>query len=119
MRSLSGFSPAPVSLAFVGLMWTLPFLQPRHYFPLPIFVSEWLAFVAGLIALVRLAARGAWKDARLPAIALAPLGFAAFVLGLSGSRGAWLYLLGIFALALLLRLRRDHEQSRRLLSVPA
>lgn len=43
LRSLSGFSLAHFSLAFVGLLWTLPFLQLQHYFPMPMFRSEWPA----------------------------------------------------------------------------
>jgi O-antigen ligase len=77
MRS---FKLAHVSLAFVGLLWTLPFLQPRHYFPLPMFKSEWLAFTLGLVAMILLATKRAWPDGRLPAVALAPLGLAAIVL---------------------------------------
>lgn len=80
LRSLSGFSPAHFSLAFVGLLWTLPFLQPQHYFPMPMFRSEWLAFVLGLVALILLATKRAWHDGRLPVVALAPLGLAALVL---------------------------------------
>jgi O-antigen ligase len=79
MRSLPGIKLAYFSLAFVGLLWTLPFLQPRHYFPLPMFESEWLAFALGLIALILLATKRAWLDG-LPALALAPLGLAGLVL---------------------------------------
>lgn len=80
MRSLPGFSLAHFSLAFAGLLWTLPFLQPQHYFPMPMFRSEWLAFALGLVALILLATKRAWHDGRLPAVALAPLGLAALVL---------------------------------------
>ena len=80
MRNLSGFSLAHFSLAFTGLLWTLPFLQPYHHFPMPMFRSEWLAFVLGLVALVLLATKRAWHDETLPAVALAPLGLAALVL---------------------------------------
>jgi hypothetical protein len=79
MRSPPGSKSAHFSLAFVGLLWTLPFLQPRHYFPLPMLESEWLAFTLGLIALILLATKRAWLDG-LPAVALAPLGLAALVL---------------------------------------
>lgn len=74
------FKLAHFSLAFVGLLWTLPFLQPRHYFPMPMFESEWLAFALGLVALSLLVTKQAWPDGRLPAVALAPLGLAALVL---------------------------------------
>lgn len=40
-----------LSLILVGVMFALPFVQPRHYFPLPLFYSEWLALVLGLAAL--------------------------------------------------------------------
>ena len=79
MRSLPSIKLAYFSLAFVGLLWTLPFLQPRHYFPLPMLESEWLAFALGLIALILLATKRAWLDG-LPALAIAPLGLAGLVL---------------------------------------
>jgi hypothetical protein len=37
-------------LLLTGLMWTLPFLQPHHRYPLIGFYSEWLAFALGLAA---------------------------------------------------------------------
>lgn len=39
------------ALCMVALMWSLPFLQPSHYYPLPLFYSEWVAFALGLAAL--------------------------------------------------------------------
>jgi O-antigen ligase len=63
-----------VSLVLVGLAWTIPFLQPYHRFPLTSFYSEWLAFALGLAAATLLLRRESWRDAALPAIALAPLG---------------------------------------------
>lgn len=47
--------PAPdtaarIALFLLGLMLVLPFLQPRHFLPLPLFYSEWLACVLGLTA---------------------------------------------------------------------
>ena len=79
MRSLPVARLEHFSLAFVGLLCTLPFLQPRHYFPLPMLESEWLAFAFGLVALMLLVTRRAWLDG-LPALALAPLGLAGLVL---------------------------------------
>ncbi|MBI3067663.1 MAG: hypothetical protein HYY79_01910 [Betaproteobacteria bacterium] len=63
-------SPARLSLALVGLAWTVPFLQPRHAFPLTSFYSEWLAFIFGLAAASLLAKRELWRGMTLPAVAL-------------------------------------------------
>lgn len=71
---------ACAGLVLVGLMWSLPFLQPYHRYPLTSFHSEWLAFVLGLAALAALARRGAWREACLPAVALVPLGLALLVM---------------------------------------
>src|SRR5512133_603735 len=49
------------SLGLIGLMWSLPLLQPFHYYPMPSVYSEWLASVLGLAALWLLAGRRAWK----------------------------------------------------------
>lgn len=68
------------SLFAVALLWTLPFLQPRHFFPLPMFYSEWLAFVCGLAALVLLAGKQAWAQKSLPVVAGIPLALAAVIL---------------------------------------
>ena len=66
-----GFSR--ISLALVGLMWVLPFLQPRHFYPLSIFYSEWLAFALGLAALsLLLSKRHDWKNLELPGFVLVP-----------------------------------------------
>lgn len=54
-------------------MWALPFLQPRHFYPLPLFYSEWLAVFLGLAALCVLLLPGSAKDLDLPWIALTPL----------------------------------------------
>jgi len=64
------------SVLLIGLAWTLPFLQPWHRFPLTSFYSEWLAFALGLAAALPLLRREPWRDARVPMIALAPLGLA-------------------------------------------
>lgn len=80
MPGFAGLSPAHLSLAFVGLFWMLPFLQPVHRLPLPTFYSEWLAFVLGLVALGLLATKRAWQDGRLPTVMFFPLGLAALIL---------------------------------------
>jgi O-antigen ligase len=64
------------SALLTGLGWTVPLLQPYHRYPLTAFYSEWLAFALGLAAAAPLIARDAWRDAKLPLIALAPLGLA-------------------------------------------
>ena len=38
-------------LGLCGLMGSVPFLFPYHYFPFPTFYSEWLSFAIGLAAL--------------------------------------------------------------------
>ena len=46
-------TPFPLHLCLVlcGLMVSVPFLLPYHYFPFPTFYTEWFAFVIGLAAL--------------------------------------------------------------------
>jgi O-antigen ligase len=77
---------ARASLLLAGLMWTLPFLQPYHRYPLTGFYTEWLAFALGLAAALMLVAREPWREAALPAVAFAPVGLAA-VLGLQAVLG--------------------------------
>ncbi len=67
-----------------GLAWTLPFLQPYHRYPLTGFYSEWLAFALGLTAALVLLTRQAWREAELPAVAMAPIGLAV-VLGVQAA----------------------------------
>src|SRR5260370_21032904 len=43
--------PLRLCLALCGLMVSVPFLLPYHYFPFPTFYTEWFAFAAGLAAL--------------------------------------------------------------------
>lgn len=61
---------ARASLLLIGLAWTLPFLQPRHRYPLTGFYGEWLAFGLGLAAALLLARRQSWREAELPVVAL-------------------------------------------------
>jgi O-antigen ligase len=72
--------PARISLAFVGLMFLLPFLNPYHFFPLTNFYTEWLALALGLAALAPLAAKRFWDEVEIPALALWLLAFAALLL---------------------------------------
>jgi O-antigen ligase len=69
-----------------GLAWTIPFLQPHHRYPLTGFYSEWLAFALGLAAALLLLGREAWREPKLPAVAIAPVGLAA-LLGLQAALG--------------------------------
>jgi O-antigen ligase len=77
---------AHFSLAAIGLLWTLPFLQPLHRVPLTSFYSEWLALALGLLALVALAGRPFWRAASMPIAAFPLLGFIG-VLVLQGAMG--------------------------------
>jgi O-antigen ligase len=62
-----------VSLALLGLMVSLPFLNFHHSLPLPTFYTEWVAFALGTAALLPLAlARG--KQTGLPFLSLGLFG---------------------------------------------
>ena len=87
MAPSPNFSPfLRASLVLIGLAWTVPFLQPVHRYPLTAFYSEWLAFALGLAAAAPLLRRESWRDAALPAVALAPLGLIV-VLGMQVALG--------------------------------
>jgi O-antigen ligase len=62
------------SLLLTGLAWTVPLLQPYHRYPLTAFYSEFLAFALGLAALAPLLRGEPWRNAALPAVAIAPAG---------------------------------------------
>jgi len=81
IKRLTAFLASPrVSLALVGLMWVLPFLQPHRQFPLPSFYTESLAFALGLAALTLLLHKRYWNDPELPRVALFPLALGALLL---------------------------------------
>lgn len=61
------------ALVLTGLMAALPFLQFRHFFPLPLFYSEWLAFVLGLVALFLFLLPRYAQTLEVPWIVLSPL----------------------------------------------
>src|SRR5712691_10488146 len=62
-----------ISLALLGLMVSLPFLNFHHSLPLPTFYTEWAAFALGTAALLPLAlARG--KQTGLPFLSLGLIG---------------------------------------------
>src|SRR5258705_200179 len=42
--------PLRLCLALCGLMVSVPFLLPYHYFPFPTFYTEWFAFAGALAA---------------------------------------------------------------------
>ena len=73
------FSPLSISLAFLALAWTLPFLQWHHQPPIPSFYSEWLAFVLSLLALLPLLNRRYWQPVILPRSLLFMLGLIAIL----------------------------------------
>ena len=74
IKRLTAFLDFPhISLALIGLMWVLPFLQPYRQFPLPSFYTEWLAFALGLGALSLLLQKRFWNNLELPRMALVPL----------------------------------------------
>lgn len=81
IKRLTAFLDFPhISLALIGLMWVLPFLQPHHIYPLPGFYTEWLAFALGLGAFSLLLQKRFWNNLELPRIALVPLGLGALLL---------------------------------------
>ena len=70
---------AHLALAVAGAIWALPFLSPRHLYPIPTFHGEFAAAVLGLGALgLWLPGRGS-APASVPAIALLPLFLAALI----------------------------------------
>jgi O-antigen ligase len=62
-----------VGLVLVGVMWSLPFVQPRHFSPLPLFYSEWLAVILGLAAMFVLMLPRHARELEIPWITLTPL----------------------------------------------
>ena len=63
-----------ISLAFVGLMWALPFLYYRHVLPLTTFYQEWGAAMLGLCAMLLLLTKRYWQQPEIPRIVLLPIG---------------------------------------------
>jgi len=64
----------------LGLMASLPFLQPWHDLPLTSFHAEWLAAVCGLLGMLFLLPRPAASPLLVPAITVAPLALIALAL---------------------------------------
>lgn len=61
-----------LSLVILGLMVTLPFLQPVHHPPIPSFYEEWWAIFLGLLAIVAALTQVPMRIA-IPSIALLPI----------------------------------------------
>jgi len=71
---LSGNKFANISMAFVGLMFVLPFLHYVHAYPLTTFYQEWWTALLGGIALFLLFAPDSWRNPEIPRILQLPLG---------------------------------------------
>jgi len=70
---------ANISLVAIGLLLSLPFLQPLHGYPLTSFYSEWLALALGVVAVVPLAAHRAWRTLEMPVMVLCLAAFGALL----------------------------------------
>ncbi len=70
--ALRSASLTHISLALVGLMWVLPFLNYRHQYPLTTFYQEWWSALLGMLALTLLASRDFWQQPEIPRIAQLP-----------------------------------------------
>lgn len=72
--STSSFGFARISVAFVGLMWVLPFLYYHHAYPLTTFYQEWGAGLLGLCALPLLLTARYWQAPEVPRLVMLPIG---------------------------------------------
>jgi len=63
----AGLSPH-VSLACCGLLVSVPFLNPYHYYPLLTFTTEWLALATGVLALAAMAMAPSKNPVPVPAV---------------------------------------------------
>jgi len=70
----TSFNFAHISLALVGLMWVLPFLNYHHAFPITTFYQEWSTALLGLCALPLLLTKRFWQAPQVPRIVLLPIG---------------------------------------------
>jgi len=59
-----------ISLALLGLMVSIPFLNFHHSFPLTTFYTEWIAFAFGTAALFALAFAPRREDTKIPFLSL-------------------------------------------------
>ena len=67
-------------LAALGLMLSLPFLNPHHFNPIPTFYQEWTAAACALLAATLLLRAKIFEQLEIPGIALLPLGIATLIL---------------------------------------
>ena len=72
--SSPSFGFAHISLAFVGLMWVLPFLYYHHAYPITTFYQEWGAGLLGMCAMPLLLAARYWQAPEVPRIVMLPIG---------------------------------------------
>ncbi len=63
-----------VSLFFIGLMLTLPFLFPYHPLPIQTFYIEWMAAGLALLAFLPLIKQKSWPSYQMPVIVWLPVG---------------------------------------------
>jgi O-antigen ligase len=70
----SSIKLAHISLAFVGLMWVLPFLYYHHAYPITTFYQEVGAAALGLCAMVLLLTARFWQAPEVPRIVMLPIG---------------------------------------------
>lgn len=73
MNKTASDTAAYIALCLLGLMLVLPFLQSRHFLPLPLFYSEWLASVLGLMALFLFLLPRYARDVEVPWVVFTPL----------------------------------------------
>src|SRR6266704_714308 len=59
-----------LSLVVCGLLISLPFLNPYHYYPFLTFYTEWLAFVIGLVALASIAMGSSRNTVPIPGMCI-------------------------------------------------
>lgn len=61
-----------ISMALVGLMWVIPFLNYYHSTPLTTFYQEWSSALLGVLAITLLVSRDFWQKPEIPRIAQLP-----------------------------------------------
>ena len=66
-------------LCLCGLMVSVPFLWPYHYFPFPSFYAEWLAFAIGLAALAAMGLTPSRHAVPVPGMCLGLFAFTALL----------------------------------------
>jgi O-antigen ligase len=69
-----------LSLFLLGAMMAAPFLDPRHFAPIPSFYGEWLAAVLGLGACLALLPGQVMRKPEVPRIIIVPFGLIAIAL---------------------------------------